>query len=69
MLGNEFNVQDVSDWNVSADELSGHEEKTWLCHPGTGEHWLYKPVTMKDGHTPGGCVFLGGFFISVKIFH
>ncbi|MCM3924159.1 hypothetical protein ND748_21130 [Frankia sp. AiPs1] len=51
MLGNEVHAQDVSDWNVSADELSGREEKVWLCDPGTGEHWLYKPVTMKDGHT------------------
>ncbi|WP_261562079.1 hypothetical protein [Frankia tisae] len=51
MRGNELPVQDVSDWNVAADEPGGRDEKVWLRHPGTGENWLYKPVTVKDGHT------------------
>lgn len=48
-----YPVIDVSDWDIVADETSGAEEKYWLVEPGTGRRWLFKSVTIKDGHVHG----------------
>jgi hypothetical protein len=48
-----FPVIDVSRWDIVADETSGAEEKYWLEEPETGVHWLFKNVTIKDGHVHG----------------
>jgi hypothetical protein len=46
-------VLDVSGWPVTAEEPAGADEKIWLTDPGTQERWLFKPVTVKSGHTHG----------------
>lgn len=48
-----FPVVDVSDWEIVADETSGAEEKYWLRQPGTEQLWLFKAVTVKEGHVHG----------------
>lgn len=49
-----FPVLDVSDWDIVADETSGAEEKYWLQEPGDdGTLWLFKAVTIKEGHVHG----------------
>ena len=48
-----FPVIDVSEWDIVADETSGNEAKYWLLHPETGARWLFKTVTIKDGHVHG----------------
>jgi hypothetical protein len=48
-----YQVIDVSDWDIVADETSGAEAKYWLVEPGTGERWLFKSVTIKEGHVHG----------------
>jgi hypothetical protein len=47
-----FSIFDVSDWDVVSDETSGAEEKYWLQEP-SGLLWLFKPVTVKEGHVHG----------------
>jgi hypothetical protein len=48
-----FPVIDVSEWDIVADEPSGDEAKYWLLRPGTEERWLFKAVTIKNGHVHG----------------
>lgn len=48
-----FPVVDVSGWEVVRDETSGAEEKAWLRHAETGQDWLFKAVTVKQGHVHG----------------
>jgi hypothetical protein len=48
-----FPVIDVSDWPIIADETSGAETKYWLLKPGSDERWLFKTVTIKQGHVHG----------------
>jgi hypothetical protein len=48
-----FPILDVSGWDIVADETSGAEEKYWLQEPGTGQRWLFKAVTIKQGHVHG----------------
>jgi hypothetical protein len=48
-----YPVIDVSDWDIVADETSGAGAKYWLVKPGTEERWLFKTVTVKDGHVHG----------------
>ncbi|MGH3282775.1 MAG: hypothetical protein ACRDNW_27105, partial [Trebonia sp.] len=47
-----FPVLDVSEWDIVADETSGAEEKYWL-QESAGLLWLFKPVTVKEGHVHG----------------
>jgi hypothetical protein len=47
-----FSILDVSDWDIVSDETSGAEEKYWLQEP-AGPLWLFKPVTVKQGHVHG----------------
>lgn len=49
----QFPVLDVSDWEIIADEAVGAEEKYWLQEPGTTRRWLFKSVTVKQGHIHG----------------
>lgn len=53
MVSEPFEVVDVSGWEIVDEETGGAEEKTWVQSPQTGEHWLFKPVTVKDGRTYG----------------
>jgi hypothetical protein len=46
-------VADVSHWEIDNDETGGADEKLWLVEPETEKKWLYKPVTVKDGHRHG----------------
>lgn len=48
-----FQVTDVSGWDVVHQETSGTEEKYWLQERVTDVRWLFKPVTIKDGHVHG----------------
>jgi HipA-like C-terminal domain len=48
-----FPVIDVSAWEVVRDETSGAEEKAWLREHATGQDWLFKAVTIKNGHVHG----------------
>ena len=49
----QFPVLDVSNWEIIADETAGAEEKYWLQEPGTSTLWLFKSVTVKQGHVHG----------------
>jgi hypothetical protein len=48
-----YAVLDVTDWRVAAEEPSGADAKVWLADPTDGDLWLFKPVTIKDGHVHG----------------
>lgn len=48
-----FPIVDVTDWEIVSEETSGAEAKFWLEDPGTGRRWLFKSVTIKDGHVHG----------------
>jgi hypothetical protein len=48
-----FPRRDVTDWEIVRDETSGTEEKYWLRDPGTQQVWLYKAVTVREGHVHG----------------
>jgi hypothetical protein len=48
-----FPVVDVSEWEIVNLETSGAEAKFWLEDPDTEQHWLFKSVTIKDGHVHG----------------
>jgi hypothetical protein len=48
-----FPIVDVSGWDVVTDETSGDEPKFWLQKPGAEVLWLFKSVTIKEGHTHG----------------
>lgn len=48
-----FPIVDASEWNVTAAEVAGADEKLWLEHPKSGEQWLFKPVTVKSEHVHG----------------
>jgi len=47
MLRPQFDVWDVSAWEIFSDETEGVEEKWWLIHPDTGDRWLFKPPVVK----------------------
>jgi hypothetical protein len=49
----QFPVVDVSSWEVVRDETSGAEAKMWLRAPDGSGDWLYKAVTVKQGHIHG----------------
>jgi hypothetical protein len=53
VLEEQFPVLDVSDWEIIADETVGAEEKYWLQEPGADRRWLFKSVTVKQGHVHG----------------
>ena len=53
MPDEQFPVLDVSDWEIIADETAGAEEKYWLQERGTSRRWLFKSVTVKQGHVHG----------------
>lgn len=48
-----FEVWDVTEWEVVADETAGQEEKLWLVQPGTEVRWLFKPPTDKNNFRQG----------------
>jgi HipA-like C-terminal domain len=48
-----FPVIDVTEWEITNLETSGAEAKFWLEEPGTDQRWLFKSVTIKDGHVHG----------------
>ena len=48
-----FPILDVGGWDVVADETAGAEEKYWLQEPGADELWLFKSVTVRQGHVHG----------------
>jgi hypothetical protein len=48
-----FEIWDVSEWEVAADEPAGLEERQWLTEPATGVDWLFKPPTEKFGFRQG----------------
>jgi hypothetical protein len=48
-----FPVFDVSTWEITAEETSGAEAKFWLEEPDTRDRWLFKSVTIKEGHVHG----------------
>jgi hypothetical protein len=51
-----FPVIDVTTWEITNVETSGAEAKFWLEEPdtnGTKQRWLFKSVTVKDGHVHG----------------
>lgn len=50
-----FLVNDVTRWVIVEEETSGDTPKLWLAEPGTDPevHWLFKAVTVKDGHVHG----------------
>jgi hypothetical protein len=48
-----FPVLDVDAWEVVRDETSGAEAKMWLRAPGPKRDWLFKAVTVKNGHVHG----------------
>ncbi len=48
-----FPVMDTSDWEITQDETAGAGAKLWLTEPGTGTGWMFKSVTVKQGHVHG----------------
>lgn len=53
MADRHYEVFDVSEWEVAADEPAGQEEKKWIVEPKTGLKWLFKPPTEKNGFRQG----------------
>lgn len=53
MLRAQFDVWDVSDWEIYSDETEGVEEKYWLIDPDNGVLWLFKPPVVKFGFQQG----------------
>jgi hypothetical protein len=49
----QFDVWDVSVWEVFSDETEGVEEKYWLIDPATEQRWLFKPPVVKFGFQQG----------------
>lgn len=49
----EFEVWDVTEWEVHSDETEGQEEKWWLIEPSTNTTWLFKPPVVKNGVRQG----------------
>jgi hypothetical protein len=49
----QFTVLDVSDWTVAVNETVGVEAKYWIEEPDSRTRWLFKSVTVKDGHVHG----------------
>lgn len=56
----QFDIVDVSDWEVARPEPEGRSGKDWLREPGASvesreRDWLFKPVVVHDsGHQQGG---------------
>jgi hypothetical protein len=48
-----FAITDVSEWEITSDETTGAEAKFWLEEPNTERRWLFKTVTVKEGHVHG----------------
>ena len=48
-----FPVIDVTNWEIINLETSGAEAKFWLEEPDTKRRWLFKSVTVKNGHVHG----------------
>lgn len=44
---------DVTAWEVVSEETSGADAKYWLLDPRDESRWLFKAVTVKDGHRHG----------------
>lgn len=54
MPGEQYEPVDVRLWEVVVrEETSGVEPKWWLREPDTEKDWLFKTVTVKDGHVHG----------------
>lgn len=53
MRGKRFEQVVVSSWEIVRVETSGRDEKYWLRDPDTGEDWLFKAVTVREGHVHG----------------
>ncbi|PBA23813.1 hypothetical protein CKJ66_26540 [Mycobacterium avium] len=53
MSAAEFEVWDVTEWEIHSDETEGQEEKWWLIDPSTSEIWLFKPPVIKNGVRQG----------------
>lgn len=53
MSARSFAVVNASNWRPAAEEPGGADEKIWLAEPETGHRWLFKPVTIKNGHIHG----------------
>lgn len=53
MTGEPFDQVDVNSWEVLRVETSGRDEKYWLRDPDASEDWLFKAVTVKQGHVHG----------------
>lgn len=49
----QFPILDVSDWMVAVNETVGVEAKYWVEEPETCTRWLFKSVTVKNGHIHG----------------
>jgi hypothetical protein len=49
----QFDVWDVSEWEIFSDETEGVEEKYWLIDPVAGDLWLFKPPVVKFGFQQG----------------
>lgn len=49
----QFEVWDVSEWEVFSDETEGADEKWWLIDPADGRLWLFKPPVDKFGFRQG----------------
>lgn len=47
-----FSIWDCTSWEVVLDEPGGAEEKEWL-RDSQDRKWLFKPVTIKNGHRHG----------------
>lgn len=48
-----FAVVDVGQWEITGEEPTGAEAKFWLEEPETKRRWLFKTVTVKEGHVHG----------------
>ncbi len=48
-----FPIIDATAWEITNVETSGAEAKFWLEQPGTSQRWLFKSVTIKNGHIHG----------------
>ena len=53
MADDQFPILDVSGWTVAVNETVGVEAKYWVEEPGADMRWLFKSVTVKEGHVHG----------------
>ena len=53
MSAGDYEVLDLTSWDVVSDETAGADEKLWLMELDSEAKWLFKPVTIKAGHRHG----------------